>query len=100
MNSPFPILFNYGFDSSNAKFKSIPWEAIQPYEPQALLNHGQTLSRLAERGGLCPQEALLVLTEKPLSCWRIIPTDVALNELHDLLKSRGFANSVTLEETP
>lgn len=44
--------------------KSIPWEIIAPHETQALKNHGQTLKRLAERGGLGWQEALAVLEDK------------------------------------
>lgn len=41
---------------------SIPWEAIAPYEGQAKQNHGgQSLERLAERGGLSPTEAYLVM---------------------------------------
>lgn len=41
---------------------SLPWEMIAPYEAQAQANHGQSLERLAERGGLSPGEALAVLT--------------------------------------
>lgn len=40
----------------------IPWDAIEPYEGHAQANHGQTLERLAERGGLGPEEAYLVMT--------------------------------------
>ena len=41
---------------------SIPWEAIAPYEGQAKENHGgQSLERLAERGGLSPAEAFMVM---------------------------------------
>lgn len=39
----------------------LPWAMIKPYEDQALRNHGQTLERLAERGGLSPREALCIL---------------------------------------
>ena len=42
----------------------IPWECIQPHEEQALKNHGQTLKRLAERGGLDWTEALAVLEDR------------------------------------
>lgn len=41
---------------------SIPWAMIAPHEKQAWSNHGQTLERLAERGGLSPEEAFAVLT--------------------------------------
>ncbi len=44
---------------------SIPWWIIAPHEKQALRNHGgQTLERLAERGGLGPSEALAVLEDR------------------------------------
>lgn len=43
---------------------AIPWSVIAPCERQAGLNHGQTLERLAERGGLGPREAYAVLTGK------------------------------------
>lgn len=45
---------------------SIPWWIIAPHEKQAIKNHGgQTLERLAERGGLSPSEALAVLEDRP-----------------------------------
>jgi len=40
---------------------SIPVGLIAPYEDQAMNNHSQTLSQLAERGGLDPTEALCVV---------------------------------------
>ncbi len=40
----------------------IPWEVIAPYDAQAQINHGgQSLERLAERGGLSAAEAFLVM---------------------------------------
>jgi hypothetical protein len=41
---------------------SIPWRVIAPHEAQAQRNHGQSLKRLAERGGLCWSEAWGILT--------------------------------------
>lgn len=35
---------------------SIPWALVEPWRRQAMRNHGQTLERLAERGGLHPIE--------------------------------------------
>ncbi len=40
---------------------NIPWSIIAPCEAQAQRNHSQTLERLAERGGLDPNEAIWVL---------------------------------------
>lgn len=41
--------------------KAIPWDVLAPHEFQALNNHDQTLQRLAERGGLSPEEALAII---------------------------------------
>jgi len=47
---------------------SVPWRVMEPHDAQAQKNHGgQSLSRLAERGGLCPSEALAVVLGKPWS---------------------------------
>ena len=40
---------------------AIPWSVIEPCEQQAQRNHGQSLQRLAERGGLSVLEAIDVL---------------------------------------
>lgn len=44
---------------------ALPWSLIAPHEEQARSNHGgQTLDRLAERGGLGPDEAVAVLENR------------------------------------
>ena len=44
--------------------ESIDWNLIAPHEKQAMENHGgQTLDRLAARGGLSWSEAYAVLTD-------------------------------------
>lgn len=56
----------------------IPWDAISPYEGMARENHGgQSLERLAERGGLDPVEAFFVMTGRT---WHNVQTPV-LEEL-------------------
>src|SRR4051812_25224015 len=35
---------------------SVPWDFAETFRKQAERNHGQTLERLAERGGLAPEE--------------------------------------------
>lgn len=48
------------------RLTKVPWSVIAPHEAQAQRNHGgQTLERLAERGGLCAKEALAVLLDLP-----------------------------------
>lgn len=39
----------------------IPWSMIKPFENNALNNHGQSLERLAQRGGLAPSEAIAII---------------------------------------
>lgn len=38
---------------------SVPWAYAERFREQAQRNHGQTLERLAERGGLSPEEIWL-----------------------------------------
>ena len=45
----------------------IPWAIIDPHRRQAERNHGQSLERLDERGGLDPTELFAVLTDRD---WR------------------------------
>lgn len=39
----------------------IPWALIAPHENQAQRNHGQSLERLAQRGGLAACEAIDII---------------------------------------
>ena len=39
----------------------VPWEVMAPHESQCQRNHGQSLKRLAERGGLSSSEAWAVV---------------------------------------
>lgn len=45
-------------------YSSIPWAMIAAHERQAQHNHSQTVSRLAERGGLSACEAVAVLQDR------------------------------------
>lgn len=56
----------------------LPWEMITPHAAQAKKNHGQTLERLAERGGLSACEALAVLDDR---AWFKMPGPVAEAQL-------------------
>lgn len=44
--------------------RDVSWEIVVPHEEQAHRNHGQSLARLAERGGLSPAELLAVLEDR------------------------------------
>jgi len=58
----FPILQGYNHSAPKIELK-VPWELIALHEKQAYRNHGQTLERLAERGGLCSSEILSVISD-------------------------------------
>lgn len=62
----FPVLYHYAFRDRvpTGAPASVPWEMLEPHEAQAKRNHDQPLARLAERGGLSPQEMLMVLDDK------------------------------------
>jgi hypothetical protein len=51
----------------------ISWEVAELLRRQAMINHGQTLERLAERGGLSWQEAAVCLANR--KCGEINPSD-------------------------
>jgi len=53
----FPILKG----REECPFTWIPWDVIEEHRKQAEENHGQTLERLAQRGGLDPGELFLAL---------------------------------------
>lgn len=45
----------------NKYLRAVPMDMLRPFEKQAIRNHGQTLTRLAERGGMCAAEILAVM---------------------------------------
>lgn len=45
----------------NKHLRMVPMDMLAPFEAQAIRNHGQTLNRLAERGGMSSSEILAVL---------------------------------------
>ena len=64
----FPVLLSW--DERKRKRiswrRTVPWSLLAPHEDQAIYNHGQTLQRLAERGGLGPDEMVCVIDGKKL----------------------------------
>jgi hypothetical protein len=53
----FPIM-------GDTMIKALPWSVLRPHEAQAKKNHGgQSLERLAHRGGLGIEEAYCVLKD-------------------------------------
>ncbi len=55
-----PILGNPGM-------LPVPGGVIAPHETRARINHGQTLGRLKQRGGLSVSEVVAILEDRP---WR------------------------------
>lgn len=63
----------------------VPWSLMAPHEARAQRNHGgQSLARLAERGGLSACEALAVIEDRS---WRGMPTPEAHRQLAAKLAS-------------
>lgn len=60
---------------------SIPWELIAPHAKQADRNHGQTLERLAARGGLSACEAIAVIEDRS---WKRMAPEEARRRLKDI----------------
>lgn len=50
--------------------RSVPWAFVETFRERAESNHAQTLERLAERGGLAPDEMWLAAHDQPLSRFR------------------------------
>lgn len=87
MTIEFPIMWSYEDRRAAAKEQrtlrtSIPVALIAPHEAQANHNHGQTLKRLAERGGLSPCEAVAVLEDRR---WHAMPDREADQRLSELI---------------
>ena len=53
----FPILGGYKDVERGQEYPaSVSWRFVEPFAAQAAKNHGQSLGRLAERGGLSARE--------------------------------------------
>lgn len=70
----FPILGN--------KECYIAWDIIQGHEEQAKRNHGQSLERLAKRGGLGPDELVAVLEDR---AWHSMNPEEAKTRLNEIV---------------
>lgn len=64
----FPVLLDWREQKAGLIPRDVPWALVAGHEEQAHLNHRQTLQRLAQRGGLCPQELWCVVHDKS---WRL-----------------------------
>lgn len=105
MSDLMPILTFTGYEGGKAIRKMIesgateiivalPMAMLKQHEPQAISNHGQTLQRLWERGGLGVEEAVLILTDSKLR-WDLPPLPQAHRKLKELLDAFRASNERT-----
>ncbi len=78
MEKRFPILWQHGREierqfTAMGLPRSVPWNFVESARKQAEMNHGQTLERLAQRGGLSPSELLAALEGRTLAFVRKKP---------------------------
>jgi hypothetical protein len=66
----------------------IPWEIVAPFERRAELNHGQSLQRLAERGGLCAEELFCLLNNESLR--RLLHNGIPNDEIKVFFREKGI----------
>jgi len=79
----FPIQIYVPEDRFPLQLSRIPWELIAPHERQALLNHDQSLERLAERCGLSACEAIAVLEDRR---WSDMERVSAIQKLKEIVQ--------------
>lgn len=81
----FPLLISY-WDRREMETlgcpRLIPWVVLLKHEDRALKNHGQSLKRLAERGGLDASETVAILEERP---WTRMTNVDAVGKLKEFL---------------
>lgn len=79
----FPVLYQPGPPKGVVDPpRSVPWGMLAPHEDRAKGNHcGQSLDRLAERGGLGVDEMLWILDDLPLKGMRYETETAAVEEL-------------------
>ena len=70
--------------------RSIPWSLVERWRTQAERNHGQTLERLAERGGLAPEELYLAAHGLALREYRRLDERECGDWLVNLVKFSDF----------
>lgn len=91
MAKAFPVL--HSKDHSDTWAKEVPWEWIQNYEERAKEMHGgQSLERLAERGGLTWTEIFVISTAYQGRHWTILAID-AHREVMKAIKEWEFRNT-------
>lgn len=75
---------------------NIEWEATDADRKQAQRNHGQTLERLHERGGMSWCEMAAILEHRE---YRSMDIDKAEARVHEILQQRLSASAPSEENT-
>ena len=81
-HKPMRIMRYYRATGPHLMPEGLPWDIIEPHEHQALRNHGQSLERLNERGGLEVSEAVAILEDRQ---WHAMPEAKAFARLAELV---------------
>ena len=81
----FPVLYSHrAREALAAAPMTVPWSLLTGREERAQLNHGQSLERLAERGGLDPSEMLAIIENRK---WTLMPLGDAVERLKALVRA-------------
>ncbi|MGC6176758.1 hypothetical protein [Lacrimispora sp. 38-1] len=72
----------------------MPWEVIATHEKQEMSNYGQTIKRLAERGGLDWVEALAVMEDRK---WVRLDSEIARKKVLSIVSEQE--NNMDIDET-
>lgn len=80
----FPILMSSSVRACD-EIKHIPWSVLEPFAGNAMKNHGQTLERLAQRGGLSAREAVAVIEGRSIGTVGSITHAAAQLRLRELV---------------
>jgi hypothetical protein len=74
----FPVLIPWYYSERRKVPKFVDWSVLDG--KQAQINHGQTLERLAERGGLAPDEIVANIERRR---WRPMEIEDALTAIKE-----------------
>ncbi len=94
----FPVLWPHG-DAKRREMerlgapKDVPFALVAGCEAQAQRNHGQTLQRLAERGGLSLTELCAVLDGRSWLPWSPTPESELIAFIHARIRTLNAGES-------
>lgn len=97
MDRRFPVLMDDRERRAHpAAPQDVPWAFLDRHEYWASRNHcGQTLRRLAERGGLCPSEMVAIAEGRR---WQWMDLGAALARLTELIDAWALSQPAAEQE--